>query len=468
MNKLYFFLLIVLICFSSCEKKKYFQGDIAMIEFSEDTIHFDTVFTSIGTVTKELRVINPYKSWLLIDRIQLAGGDNSPFRLNVDGVPANSFHNIEIAPSDSIFIFIDAIIDPNDQNNPVLINDSIEFEVKGDIQDVNLIAWGQDIILIQSAIVETETWSEGKPYVIYNSMLVDTGHVLTVNEGTEILFHRGSTMYVAGTLVVEGTIEKPVIFSSDRIEAIYSDLPGQWQGLYFLNGSTSNKINNASIKNGVAGLHAGNLGTPDPAPELELHNLIIAHMTVSGLSSLGASVAAENIIIAHCGYYCAFLALGGDYSFIHCTMANQWDYSNRISPSVYISDFYDYNDERYSGELVTAGFYNSVITGWKPSEVYIESSDEQQLNIEFVNCFLQNENLQGYEYESCLFNENPLFFSWDDYDFRPDTLSPLINNGLPYYAEMVPYDLRGNSRLVDSAPDMGAYEKQKGENAENE
>ncbi len=466
MNKLYLFLLVVFIYMSSCEEKRYFQGDIAFIEFSEDTIHFDTVFTSIGTITKELRVINPYKSWLLINRIQLAGGDNSPFRLNVDGVPSYSFNNIEIAPSDSLFIFIDAIIDPNDQNNPVLINDSIEFEIKGNIQDVNLIAWGQDINLVNSAIVETETWIEGKPYVVYNSMIVDTGHVLTINEGAEILFHRGSTMYIAGSLVVEGTIGKPVILASDRIEAMYSDLPGQWQGLYFLNGSSGNSLKNASIKHAVSGIHAGNLGNTDQAPDLKLSNLIIAHMSVSGLSSLGASITSDNVVIEHCGYYCAFLASGGNYSFIHCTIANQWDYSLRISPSVYISDFYDYNEERYVGELIKAGFYNSVITGRKSSEIYIESSDGEQLNIEFINCFIRNENLQGYNYENCIFNENPLFISWDNYDFRPDTLSPLINKGLAYYGEIVPNDLRGMSRLDDEAPDMGAYEKQPGENAE--
>ncbi|MGM0666031.1 MAG: choice-of-anchor Q domain-containing protein [Bacteroidota bacterium] len=466
MNKIYLFLLLIFICFSSCEKKRYFDGEMPGLEFSDDTIHFDTVFTSIGTVTRELRIKNPYRSWLKIDRIQLAGGENSPFRLNVDGVPGNSFTMVEIAPSDSLFIFIDALIDPNDLDNPVLINDSIEFEISGNIQDVNLIAWGQDIHLLNSAVIETETWTGGKPYVIYNSMLVDTGHVLTINEGAEILFHRGSSMYVAGTLHVEGSHDEPVLFASDRIEALYSDIPGQWQGLYFLNGSSGNLIRNASIKNAVSGLHAGNLNAGDPPPELELQNLIIAHMTVSGLSSLGSVIKAENVLIYHCGYYCAFLAAGGEYNFIHCTMANRWDYSSRISPALYISDFYYYDDQGYTGELIKAGFYNSVITGRREAEINIESNNGEQLNVEFVNCLIQNTGLFTYPCENCILNIDPLFFSWSEYDFRPDTLSPLINAGSYYYADMLPYDLRGNSRLEDEGPDMGAYEKQIGENAE--
>ncbi|HCC70061.1 MAG TPA: hypothetical protein DEQ09_02770 [Bacteroidales bacterium] len=464
MNKLYLFLLILLVCLSSCEKKRYFRDDEALLVFTDDTIHFDTVFTSIGTVTKELRVINPYRSWINIDKIYLAGGHYSPFRLNVDGVPANNFTNIEIGPFDSIFIFIDAIIDPGDKDNPVLINDSVVFEINASVQDVNLIAWGQDINLLDGAVIGTETWMAGKPYVVYNSLMVDTGHVLTINEGARVLFHRGSSLYIAGSLIVNGTVESPVIFASDRIEEIYSDVPGQWQGLYFLNGSSGNRINNASIINAVTGIHSGNLGTPDPAPDMELYNVLVSHMSVSGLSSLGSRITAQNMLISHCGYYCTFLAMGGDYSFTHCTIANQWDYSNRISPSVYISDYYDYNETRYAAQLVKAGFYNSVITGRKGSEIYITSVDQKQLNIEFINCLIQDEYLQQYTADNCIFNQDPLFLSWSEYDFRPDNLSPLINKGAVYYANIVPADMRGNSRIDDEAPDIGAYEKQPGEN----
>ncbi|MDT8401061.1 MAG: choice-of-anchor Q domain-containing protein [Bacteroidales bacterium] len=467
MNKLFLFFLTIVLCFSSCEKKRYFTGEMPGLQFSDDTIHFDTVFTSTGAVTRELRIKNPYRSWLLIDRIELAGGDDSPFRMNFDGIPGTVFTDIEIAPADSLFIFIDAFIDPNDSDNPVLISDSIEFETGNNILDVNLIAWGQDINLVISATVETATWTEGKPYVVYNSMLVDTGQVLTITEGARILFHRGSTMYVAGTLIVEGTVDKPVCFDSDRIEPMYSDIPGQWQGLYFLNGSTGNIIRNAGIRNAVSGLHAGNLESEDPAPGLQLHNLIISHMSVSGISSLGADIYAENTVISHCGAYCAFLAMGGKYTFIHCTMANQWDYSNRLSPALYISDFFDYNEERYTGELVKAGFYNSVITGNKDTEIYTDSHDEGNLDVEFVSCLIQSTDLLDYPCDNCILNQDPRFVSWSDYDFRPDTLSPLINAGSYYYADMVQFDLRGFDRLDDDGPDLGAYERQTDEKAEN-
>lgn len=444
----------------------YYEGDMATIGFSDDTIHFDTVFTSIGTTTRELRIINPYRKWLHIDRIELAGGDDSFFRLNIDGIAANRVEGIDIAPEDSLFIFIDAIIDPNDRDSPVLINDSIEFEIKGNVLDVNLIAWGQDIILMNSELVKTETWNSARPYVVYNSVFVDTGQVLTINEGVEVLFHRGSTMYIAGTLVAEGSVERPVIFSSDRVEDVYFDVPGQWTGLYFMNGSKGNIIGNARVLQAVAGIHSGSPGSDDDPPDLELYNLSIAHMSVSGISSLGSTIDAENIIIYDCGYYCAFLAAGGEYSFIHSIMANRWSYSNRTSPSLYISDYYDHDQTRYTGDLVNAGFYNTVITGNNQSEIYIESAAGEKLEIEFINCLLRNDYLQGYNYVDCLFNLDPGFYNWNDYDFRPDTLSPLVDAASFYYAGRVPFDIRGNSRLSDAAPDIGAYEKQPGENAD--
>ncbi|MDZ7738588.1 MAG: hypothetical protein U5K32_05880 [Bacteroidales bacterium] len=466
MNRFCLFLTVVFIIFSSCDNRMYYEGDMANVEFSDDTVHFDTVFTSIGTTTRELRIINPYRKWLHIDRIELAGGEDSFFRLNIDGIASDRVNNVDIAPEDSLFIFIDAIIDPSNLDNPVLINDSIEFDIKGNIIDVNLIAWGQDIILLNSATIKTETWNAAKPYVIYNSVFVDTGHVLTINEGVEILFHRGSGMYVAGTLVAEGSVEKPVIFASDRVEKMYDDIPGQWQGLYFLNGSTGNIIGNAKVLQAVSGIHSGNLDSDEAPPDLDLYNLFIAHMSVAGISSLGGTIDASNIVIANCGYYCAFLAAGGEYSFIHSTMANRWTYSNRMSPSLYISDYYDNEQTRYTGDLVKAGFYNTVVTGNMRSEIYIESATGKDLEVEFVNCFVQNENLQAYNYDNCIFNLDPGFYSWNDYDFRPDTLSPLVDAASFYYADRAPYDILGNNRLSDEAPDIGAYEKQPGENAD--
>ncbi len=468
MNRFLFFGIILSAFLISCSEKHYVDNDNIKLIFSEDTIHFDTVFTTIGTITRELRVINPYSGWVKVDEIRLAGESSSYYRLNIDGAPAQGVRDVEIAPGDSIFIFIDVIIDPVNSDNPIAITDSIVFSLYNSQQDVDLVAWGQDINLINGEKVQTTTWVSDKPYVIYNSMMVDTNQTLTIKEGAQLLFHRGSTMYVAGNVLVEGSVESPVIFTSDRLEGLYNDIPGQWGGVYFINGSTGNIIENLIIQNAETGLHLGNPGSVDIAPDLEIGNSVIQHMTVSGLSSLGGTITASNCVITHCGYYCVFIAKGGTYDFTHCTINNLWDYGVRVSPAVLISDFFDYDEVRYTGELVRTGFYNSVIYGSMESEISVVSLTGNPLNCLFDRNILKleiTEGWDGYNFENCIINSDPLYISGINYDFRPDTLSPMVDAGLVNYGTLYPNDIRGYSRVIDEAPDIGAYERQTGENS---
>ncbi len=470
MRKFAFFAILVLVFFSSCTEKEFVTGDISPLRFSLDTVYFDTVFTSLGTATRELRVINPNPGWIKVDRIGTSQSGSSSFRLNIDGVSGNLREDVEIAPGDSIFIFVDVIIDPNNTDNPIAVNDSIIFDYHSKQQDVNLLAWGQDINLINGEEIATETWSGTKPYVVYNSMMVDTSHILTIEKGVRVLFHRGSTMFVAGTLIVNGTVEEPVLFSSDRFEGIYDDIPGQWGGIYFLYGSGSSSIDYAVIKNSVSAIHLGNLGSEDQAPSLEISNSLIMHNTVSGISSLGASLIAENCVITHCGYFSLYLAMGGSYSFLHCTIHNYWDYSATINPGVLISDYFEYNDSIYSTPLLEASFINSVISGSLKNEIGLDPLIGESINCSFIKCLLRvDESLDmwaAFDFSDNILNVSPKFIQAGDFDLRPDTLSPLLDVANPDYSLLLDIDIRANSRFNDNGPDIGAYERQIGERSE--
>lgn len=225
-----FVIFIVIIFLSSCEKP--IRNDVSVLAFSDDTIFFDTVFSTIGSTTRELRVINISRDRLLIDNIYLAGGTQSPFRINIDGEPVLSKKQVQIFPRDSIIIFVDVIIDPINANHPVFISDSIIFETGGDAQKVFLNAWGQDIILFRDQVIQTSTWSQLKPYLIYGNLLVDTSQTLFIEKGVKVLFHKNSSMTVAGNIIVSGTYDAPVLFASDRLEKPYYDVPGQWKGIF--------------------------------------------------------------------------------------------------------------------------------------------------------------------------------------------------------------------------------------------
>lgn len=459
---------LVLLCIISCTEKTFTGGNELHVKFSSDTLLFDTVFTTLGTATRELRVINPYSKWLRIERIALEGGVNSPYRLNIDGESGPDITGIELAPGDSIFIFVDLIIDPTGEDTPLSVVDSILFQTGTNTQFVNLIAWGQDIHLISDEIIGSATWTNDKPWVIFNSVFIDTGEVLTIEAGAKLFFHRGSTMYVAGTLRVNGNVDNRVLFSSDRREDYFSDVPGQWNGIYFINVSNANSIDYAIIENGISAIHLGNLGSEDLPPDLEISNTVIRNMTVSGISSLGGSVSASNCEISRCGYFNLFMALGGSYSFTHCTIVNQWGYSVRLTPAVYLSDYYDYEETRYTGAMQSAVFRNTIIYGTLGEELALTiASEETVFNMNFVNSLIRinssNPIWDAYDLSTTLIDIDPGFIDFNSFDFRPDTLSPLINAAESSVSLLFPVDIRGFGRMTDDGPDIGAYERQPGE-----
>ena len=143
------------------------------------------------------------------------------------------------------------------------------------------------------------------------------------------------------------------------------------------------------IKNCVSAVHLGNLYSEDNPPDLEISNSQIMHNTVSGISSLGASVIAKNCVITHCGYYSLFLAMGGKYRFLHCTINNFWDYSSRFAPGVIVSDYILDGETYLQSPLQEMKFTNSVISGSLKNEIELLSLSGEALSIDFVNCFLK-------------------------------------------------------------------------------
>ena len=146
-SRLYLFL-IVLISISAltqgCRKDSIYTETDAMLAFSEDTVHFDTVFTTVGSVTLPLKLYNNYNEKLIIENIQLQGGDASQFRINVDGESGTNFSQIEIPANDSLYLFIEVTVDPNNDALPYVVEDLISFTTNGNLQDVKLIAYGQN------------------------------------------------------------------------------------------------------------------------------------------------------------------------------------------------------------------------------------------------------------------------------------------------------------------------------------
>ena len=68
-----FVLLTVLAGLSSCYKEKLTTNPEDKLTFSTDTLSFDTVLTSISTVTRYFKVYNPHDLSIEISEIRLEG-----------------------------------------------------------------------------------------------------------------------------------------------------------------------------------------------------------------------------------------------------------------------------------------------------------------------------------------------------------------------------------------------------------
>ncbi|MDD3741476.1 MAG: hypothetical protein PHH30_09555, partial [Bacteroidales bacterium] len=322
---------ITLILNNSCQKNPFTTNPDDKLIFSTDTIHFDTVFTTMGSATEYFTIKNPNKSKSLkLDKIYLAKKNSSVYRLNIDGYSVNEITDYELAPGDSIFIFVEVTVDPN--RDEMIEKDSVVFISNGNVQDVKLIAYGQDITLINGQYISYDTiWSSDKPVVIYNSALVEENITLTVMAGTKVYMHRGSSLFIGGTLKVMGETNNRVLFTGDRLEEYYSEIAGQWGafvedvygnttrifgGIYLMPGSHNSEISNADIKNGIIGLQVDSCVTPG-VPTVKLKNTNIENSKIAGLYALGAHIEAENCVFANSGQYNVACIIGGQYSFIH-------------------------------------------------------------------------------------------------------------------------------------------------------
>jgi len=456
--RLIFYIIIVLIVAASCKKDKFEDDIIDGLSFSTDTLTFDTVFTEIGSATRYFKVYNISGKDIKIKRIYLSG--NNGFRLNINGVANNSDEDVILRKDDSLFVFVEVNVDPN--SSPMTILDSVMFDFASSSQKLFLLAFGQNVHLINGEIFSGSVfWPNDLPYLIYNSMLVDTNSTLTIASGARLHFHNKSRMYVAGTLIANGTKDEMITFQGDRLETWYKDIPGQWDGIYFLPGSTDNYLTYCTVKNAIVGIQADTIGNIN-APTVSLMNVNVFNMNAVGIYGRGTSIHAVNTVVSNCGQYAILVVFGGTYEFYHCTVYNDWAYSNRTTPSLLINNYYqDVNGVDQIRPLERATFANCILYGSKENEIYIDKHPNSNVfEFRFDHCIIKagddiNTN-DASHFVQIYKNLSPQLINPSFYNFEPDSMSNSIDKG---YNTMYWNDFNQNPRNVDTAPDLGAYER---------
>ena len=402
---------------TSCEKESFVRdGGGVKLEFSVDTLTFDTVFTTIGTTTRMVTVYNRSNDNMRLSWVTLDGGYDSRFRLNVDGDTSMVARDVEIEAGDSIFIFVQANINPNDATTPFLVEDAIRFS---NGQRLLLTAYGRNAIYhitpADSAWLRigSETWTAGKPHVIVGNLLVSEDCTLRLMAGTEVYFGNNAMLIIdsAARMVAQGTAEEPVLFTSLRHDGWYSFLPGQWQTIWFYNYSIGNVIDHAVIENGTGGLRGY------PGSQLTVSNTVVRNMSDCGIIGQGATITGRNLLVYDC--LCDLTVLiGGSYDFRRCTFANYWSYSVRKIENVVLSNCMNTATGIVGGDLLQADFTDCIIWGsYSRGEVLLSAIEGYSMNYRFTHSIVR-----GGEW-----NEDPLFTNPQEDDYTFETGFDFVN-----------------------------------------
>ncbi len=307
----------------SCQKHSDLGGSNRLF-LSADTLNFDTLFTTTGSVTQQVKLINANNEGITINSISLMGGSSSPFVINIDGNPGPNASGLYIGGNDSMYIFVNVLIPKGSVPNPFIVLDSIRINYTGGgRQFIQLSAWGQNAHFLKNAEIKSDTvWANDLPFVIYGGLHIDSNATLTIQAGTHIYLHADAPIIVDGSLNLLG--ESPdslrVYFTGDRLDYPYSGFPGSWPGIYFNKSSKDNILNYASFQNGNHTLVTEGPAS-DANPKLTLNQCIINNSLAEGILSIQSSILAVNCLLSNCGQNIS-IGQGGNYQFDYCTVAS--------------------------------------------------------------------------------------------------------------------------------------------------
>jgi hypothetical protein len=482
----FFIALAVLSISTSCSRERFYTEPDAMLRFSLDTLRFDTVFTQRGSATRILKVFNPYNQSIVIENIFVNARSSSKFRLNIDGLPGNEGSNYRIAPKDSMYIFAEVTVNPDEplSISPFVIEDHIVFITNGNEQRVVLEAWGQNANYIpafdargQQALLTCGNgevrWDDPRPYVIYGVLAIDSC-MLTIVEGTRIYVHGGFVrtqgndfyndgilfMLPSGRLNIRGSAERPVIIQTDRLEREFERVPGQYSGIRLGAGSVGpHVIEYADFRHAIIGLYA------DSASVVQVRNSMFRHCSTAGIVGIHANVRADNCLFHDNPGGGALMIYGGNYTFNYCTITNLNSASEALAAQNFIC--FDNLCTQNAVNPLDLTIVNSIIVNGGRDALRLRNgtpSQPQGFRYKIENSLLNLTDLtREANFINFFDNCNPcttytrgeqLFQNASSFDYRLDTMS--VARGLARIIPQIPRDIINNTRK--SSPDAGCYE----------
>jgi energy-coupling factor transporter ATP-binding protein EcfA2 len=492
LNRL-FFLIGILVTVCACRSDFETVASKGDLVFSQDTIYLDTVFSTIGSSTFQLKVYNKSNEDIAIPSIQLGKGLSSKYRMTVDGMSGNQgklFQDVTLLAKDSLYIFIETTVNAADANpSDFLYTDQIEFDSGVNLQKVALVTLVKDAIFLfpqrlsngsKETIPVGNKSVEGfylddnelhftnqKAYVIYGYAGVPSGKTAVFDAGARVYFHANSGLIVGNnaSLQINGSssltnqLENEVIFQGDRLQSDYADVTGQWETVWLNEGATNNSINHLTIKNASIGLLIQN----NNGNNVSIKNTQIYNSTHYGIFAQNGKITAENLVINNAGEAALGCVYGGNYTFAHCTFNNNWN--NSSQQAVTLSNFKS-GAVPETNALSKATFNNCIIYGAYSNELELNKKTGAAFEYQFNNCLIKMDSklattnplyqftTDAAHYNAIILNQDPKFQSVSKNKLNIDGTSAAFAKGNSAY--LIPLDITGTTRTLP--PDLGAYQ----------
>lgn len=467
-----YILAALLLSLYSCTDDDSFSTDRSnTLSFSKDTVTIDTLFSNVPSSTYSFWVYNRSNDGLRINNVKLSKGNQTGYRVNVDGTYLGSSvgyqtSNIEIRKGDSIRVFVELTASQNNQDSAKLVSDKLVFTLESGVQQqVILNAYSMDAYFMRNAVFSKDTTiSNTKPLVVYGGIKIDSGVTVTLAPGTRMYFHQDAGIDVYGTLISQGEVANPVVLRGDRTDRMFTNLPydrvsGQWEGIYLHSSSYGNQLYNTD-------LHSANYGFICDSSDVDknklyLSNCIIHNCKGYGIMTCSSKIDIENSQISNTLNNCIY-AIGGSTLLLHCTIAQFYPFDSNRGTALSLTNCV--GNVLYP--LSQMNVINTLITGYADDELEATRDTTAAFNYKFINCQIatpqddKDSMMTNIIWESSdsIHDKAKNFktFNTTDmiYDFRLDSLSRAIGKANKEYK--LPYDRLGNLR--DDEPDIGCYE----------
>lgn len=440
------------------------------LTFSTDTVRLDTTFSNVPTPTRSFWVYNHSGDGIRLSTIRLEHGNQSGFRVNVDGVylgQSSGFqtNEVEVRKDDSIRVFVELTSPYNHQDTPQLVSDDLVFTLESGVeQRVNLNAYSWDAVLVDGLAVDRDTTLQSeRPIVVYRGITVDSAATLTIGPGTTLYFHEDAGISVNGRLRALGQPGREVTLRGDRIDHMFDYLPydrtpGQWQGVRFGAGSYGNEMAYTDLHSAYDGIVC-DTASDSTRLKLALDQVTVHNCQGYGLTATNCRLTLHNTLISNALRDCLRLD-GGTAELNHCTLAQFYPFDASRMAAIRFAN----------GTPLHLSVANSLITGYADDVLMGERNDTTlAFDYRFDHCIVRTPRVTTADStrfaqvtfedvaDTTRFGEKHFRLIDTDnlrYDFHLDSISPAV--GAANAATALPIDRDGAAR--DSLPDIGAYE----------